>query len=258
MSQLLNIKNLHVQYRTKKQPVCAVQHFQLQLKKGQIICIIGESGSGKTSIVHALLRILPPYTTVIGQVLFQRTDILNCDEKTLGELRGKEIFYLSQHPMNSFHPSIKIGKQLYKTIGKRIGLTKKSFYAQLISILYELHFQEPENILKQYPFQLSAGMLQRLNIASAFLLKPTLIVADEPTSSLDTDVQKQILQFISNIKQNLGTSYLIVTHDLGVVAEIADYVIVMKNGWIIEENDVNSFFNHPKNEYTRMLLQTAF
>lgn len=194
----------------------------------------------------------------MGEAYFQQLDLLRCDEKRLNQVRGKELFYLSQHPEHAFHPTIKISKQLYEIIGRRIAFTKKEFFASLISMLHHLHFQKPEVILKQYPFQLSGGMLQRLHLACAFLLKPQIIIADEPTSSLDTDVQKQILAYMRKSAQNLSISYVIVTHDLGVVAEIADVVIVMKDGQKVEENEVHAFFNHPQTNYTKMLLQTEF
>lgn len=258
MSSLLHIKNLHVQYHSKTGPVPAVIDCHLQMNSGQITCIVGESGSGKTSIANALLRNLPSYATVTGEALFRQTDLLQCDKKILNELRGKSLFFISQNPMNSFNPSIKIGKQLYEIAGKPVGLTKKDFFHQLHPLLTKLHFFELEKTLRQYPFQLSGGMLQRLSIACAFLLKPSLIIADEPTSSLDMDVQKQILQLINESKHQLDISYLIVTHDLGVVAEVADYVVVMKNGHIIEQTDVITFFNDPKEQYSKDLLQTAF
>lgn len=258
MSPLLNIKNLRVQYHSKTGPVHAVIDCHLQMNSGQITCIVGESGSGKTSIANALLRNLPSDATVTGKALFRQTDLIQCDKNTLNELRGKSLFFISQNPINSFNPSIKMEKQLYEIAGKPVGLTKTDFLNQLHLLLTKLHFFEIEKTLRQYPFQLSGGMLQRLSIACAFLLKPSLIIADEPTSSLDMDVQKQILQLINESKHHLNISYLIVTHDLGVVAEVADHVVVMKTGRIIEQTDVITFFNNPQEPYSKRLLQTAF
>lgn len=258
MAALLSIENLSVTYQTQHGIVSAVENLSLTLNEGSITCIIGESGSGKTSVAHALLRILPSYAEVTGRVYFQETELLQCARKDLTQLKGLSIFYISQNPAQSFHPSIKIGKQTYEMFGRRLGLSKKEFSKRFVAYLKKLHFLAPEKVLVQYPIQLSGGMLQRVNLACAFIVEPKLIIADEPTAALDTDVQKLLLQFIIDSKKSLDISYLVVTHDLGVVAEIADRVIVMKEGKVIEENDVFSFFNDPKEAYTKQLLETSF
>jgi len=256
MENLLDIRNLTIKYQSNSIP--AVQNINVQIKQGHITCLVGESGSGKTSIALALLRMLPTFSNVTGGAMFKNIDLLQCPLETMKQLRGNEIYYLSQSPMNAFNSSIKIGKQLYAMVGKKLKLGKVSFFQQLEELLEKLHITDPKTVLQQYPFQLSGGMLQRISIAAAFLLKPSLIIADEPTSSLDVDVQKEILQLITDSKNGTNTTYLIITHDFGVVAEIADNVIVMRNGQVVEENDVFTLFNHPSNDYTKKLLEAAF
>lgn len=256
MTYVLSINNLNIHYQDKT--TYAVRNINLQVKQSSITCLVGESGSGKTSVALALLRRLPPCSYVTGDAIFNHTNLFQCSEGAMKKLRGSDIYYISQSPMNAFNPSVKMGKQLYELVGKKLGINKNDFNQQMEALLLRLHFQQPEIILKQYPFQLSGGMLQRLNIAAAFLLKPSLIIADEPTSSLDVDVQKEILKLMIEVKNELGITFLLITHDFGVVAEIADEVIVMKNGQIIEQNDVFSIFNEPQKEYTRELLDAVF
>lgn len=256
MTYILDIRHLNIRYQNKK--MITVHDVSLQIKRAKITCLVGESGSGKTSIALALMRMLPPSSCATGEIIFKNINLLNCSEATMKELRGTSIYYLSQNPMNAFNPSIKIGKQLYAMVGKKLRLGKKEFFLQLEVLLKKLQFLDPKIALQQYPFQLSGGMLQRLSFAAAFLLKPDLIIADEPTSSLDVDVQKELLKLIVDSRNNLGITYLIVTHDFGVVAEIADEVLVMKEGKIIEQNDVMSIFNQPHEQYTKELLAAAF
>lgn len=256
MTYALSINNLNIHYLDETN--YAVRNFNLHIKQSRITCLVGESGSGKTSVALALLQKLPPYSSVTGDAIFNDTNLLQCPEGAIKHLRGSSIYYLSQNPMNAFNPSIKMGKQLYELVGRKLNINKKDFNQQMETLLHKLHFQQPKIILKQYPFQLSGGMLQRLNIAAAFLLKPSLIIADEPTSSLDADVQKEILQLMNEVKNELGITFLLITHDFGAVAEIADEVIVMKNGQIVEQNDVFSIFNEPREECTRKLLEAAF
>lgn len=212
--------------------------------KGKITCLVGESGSGKTMTIASILGLTPEKAYYSKQSSIQ--------------FSGESIFSIFQDPMNSFNQSVKIRKQLFDMVSGYMEISKADFENQCEAILRKLNFKEPQQVMGQYPFELSGGMLQRLMIGCGILIEPTLIIADEPTTALDVTIQKEILKEFIMINQELDTTFLVVTHDFGVVAEIADKVIIMQQGSIIECGGVFEIFDHPKEEYTKRLIEATF
>lgn len=213
--------------------------------------MIGQSGSGKSLTLQSIMGLLPKNMTREGEILFEGVDL---NPLELSKIRGREMFTIFQGAMNAFNPSVKLFDQLYWLAGKT-AVSKAIFHKEIIEVLNRLGFTEPEKTVKQYPFQLSGGMLQRMMIACALYVKPKLLLADEPTTALDSSVQKEFLGELSAMKNQ--TTILLVTHDLGVVAEIADEVIVILDGEIVESGDVYKVFHAPRHEYTKRLLKDS-
>ena len=216
----------------------------LTVNDGEITCLVGESGSGKSTFVSTILGLLP------------RGGVISQD--SLIEFKGDSIFSIYQDPMNSFNPSIKVGKQMYDMAEGYGRISKFEFLSEITDIMLRLRFSEPELVLEKYPFELSGGMLQRLMIATAILVKPDLVIADEPTTALDVSIQKEIMKEFRQMNKSYGMAILVVTHDFGVVAELADQVIIMQNGRVVESGDVFKVFDHPEEDYTKRLLEASF
>ena len=216
----------------------------MEIPRGRITCLVGESGSGKSLTVSAILGMCPQAACLPSEsrILFH----------------GESIYSVFQDPMNSLNPSVRVGRQLFQMAKGYGDLSKKTFTQRMVPILGGMKFDHPEGVLRRYPFELSGGMLQRLLIACGILIAPSLLVADEPTTALDVTTQKEILHTFREINRGMGMSIFVVTHDFGVVAEIADEVIVMQRGSIVERGDVFQVFDHPKQEYTKRLMQAAF
>lgn len=210
---------------------------------GQITCLVGESGSGKSLTVASILGLLP------------REAVLAPDSRIT--FRGESIFSIYQDPINSFHPAIQVGKQLYQMARGYRKVERKLFYRELAEVMGRLRLEQPQVVLKKYPFELSGGMLQRLMIACAIYVAPSLIIADEPTTALDVSIQKEILREFRAINHELGITILVVTHDFGVVAELADQVVVLHQGVAVEAGDVFRVFEHPQEAYTKALLAAS-
>ena len=240
---ILSVQNLSIDFVSKKSTIPIVRNISFSLQKQKICCLIGESGSGKSMTVRALINLLP------------KTMLIR--EKSQIEFSVDSVFCIFQDPINSFNPSVRVKKQLFHMARGYRLISKKNFEKELTQILTRLNFEHPRQAMRKYPFELSGGMLQRLMIATAILIKPDLIIADEPTTALDVTVQKQILKEFININRELQIAMLFITHDFGVVAEIADEVLVMNNGEIIEHNDVYSIFKNPQNEYTKKLIKAS-
>ena len=221
-----------------------LDNVNMEIEKGKITSIVGESGSGKSTTVSAILGILPKGTLV--------------SEESRVEFNGKNIFSIYQDPMNSFNPSIKVGTQLYNMAEGYVDISKEDFYKQIEEIMIRIRLRNPKEILDKYPFELSGGMLQRLMIATAIFVKPDLIIADEPTTALDVSVQKEIIREFRAINAEYGMSIIVVTHDFGVVAELADQVVIMQKGKVKETGDVFTIFDNPKEDYTKRLLKASF
>lgn len=258
MESILKVEDLCVSFNGPEGSFRAVDNISFEVEVGRITCVVGQSGSGKSMTALSLINRVPLLGEVSGKVIFKERNLLDLCFKEMREIRGRHIFSIFQHPMNSLNPSIKIGKQLYEFVKSHGVKGKKQFYKEITEILDTLNFLNSNIVLEQYPFQLSGGMLQRVMIGLAIWMKPEIIVADEPTTALDAIVQKEILKQFSVIRKMFDVSILLITHDLGVVAEIADDVIVMKEGRVVEKGDVYKIFNNPQETYTKSLLSATF
>lgn len=254
LEPLITVKDLSVSFENKN----VVDNISFDIHSDKITCIVGQSGSGKSMTALSIINMIPSKGKVQGEVIYKNSNLLNFTNKEMKNIRGKKIFSIFQNPMNSFNPSIKIKKQFHE-FAKSYGIDNlNDFDNDMKCILESLNFGNPNVIMQQYPFQLSGGMLQRLTIALAMLVKPDIIIADEPTTALDVTVQKEILKQFINIKDKYGIAVLMITHDFGVVAEIADEVLVMNKGRIVEKGSVFEIFDNPQNFYTKSLLKATF
>ncbi|MBW5455924.1 MULTISPECIES: ABC transporter ATP-binding protein [Clostridium] len=254
---ILEVKGLRIEEEKNKKIL--VRNTDFKVEKGKITCIVGESGSGKTMTAMSIIGMLPEGVRVTkGEILFMGENVFNFSKDKLRDFRGKKIFSIFQNSINCFNPSVIMEIQIYDMICSHYSIDKQSFKNKLINIMKNINLKNPEIILKQYPFQLSGGMLQRMMIASAILMEPDIIIADEPTTALDLTSQKDILNQLKMIKEKLNTTILMITHDFGVVAEIADNVVIMQNGNIIEKGNVYNIFDNPQENYTKTLLNATF
>ncbi|MGG0411212.1 nickel import ATP-binding protein NikD [Peribacillus simplex] len=254
-SNVLKVSDLHVQVQTKDGASTLVQDISFELKKGKVLGLVGESGSGKTVTSMSILQLLDRKTTKIeGSITLQGRELNGLDDKEIREIRGKDIAFIMQNPMNSFTPVFTIGNQFIETIRSHTSLNKKQAKELAIDAMQNVNLPNPAKLLKSYPFQLSGGMLQRVMIAMAACLKPSVIIADEPTTALDVHNQLQVLRHLDKIRSEYGTSILLISHDLGVISEMADDVVVMQHGRIVEIANVFELFDNPQHEYTKKLL----
>jgi len=254
-SKVLQVKNLQVQVKTKNGASTLVKDINFDLKRGEILGLVGESGCGKTVTSMSILQLLNRKSTSIeGSILLQGRELNGLGEKDMREIRGKDIAFIMQNPMSAFTPVFTIGHQFIETIRSHTKWNKKQATELAIEAMHHVNLPDPVKLLKCYPFQFSGGMLQRVMIAMAACLHPAVIIADEPTTALDVNNQKNVLYHLDKIRAEYGTAILLISHDLGVIAEMADHVAVMKKGRIIEKADVFQLFDEPRHEYTRKLL----
>lgn len=211
---------------------------------GKVTCLVGESGSGKSLTIASALGLLPE-----GAVLGPESRIT---------FRGEHVYSIYQDPMHSFNQSVQVGKQLYQMAKGYHPVSRKAFFAGIAAVMTRLRLSDPLGVLRKYPFELSGGMLQRLMIACGIYVAPSLIIADEPTTALDVSIQKEIMREFRAINHEMGIAILVVTHDFGVVAELADEVVVLQKGVLIESGDVLRIFDHPRESYTKALLAASF
>ncbi|WP_392551638.1 ABC transporter ATP-binding protein [Orbus wheelerorum] len=261
--KLLEVKNLTLTLSSGKQ---LLKDISFIVNRNQCLGIVGESGSGKSLTCKAIIGLLEPYFSVQGQILFTPTssaqgsasnfDLLKQSQKTLQNIRGKAIAIILQHPMSAFDPLYKIGCQVIETLQAHLFITKKEAMLQTLAMMTELGLEKPKQIINKYPHQLSGGMLQRVMIGMALILKPALIIADEPTTALDSITQFQIIKALEKIKQQSKTAMIFISHDLGIIHQIADDIIVMNQGQIVEQGNKNQIFHHATNQYTRYLIDT--
>lgn len=253
---MLTVKNLNVQFLTKRGVVTAVQNLSYSLDEGEALGIVGESGCGKSVSVLALLRLLPPEVTSMraDQVSFGDIDLYRCSERELRHVRGNDISLVFQDPMASLNPVLTIGRQLKQPLLVHGKADNMEAYRQAVELLRLVQIQDPEKRMKQYPHELSGGMRQRVMIAMSLICNPRLLIADEPTTALDVTVQAQILDLVKDLRSKLNMSLIWISHDLGVIAGLADRVIVMYAGSIVEEASVDELFIHPQHPYTRALI----
>ncbi|MED1824457.1 ABC transporter ATP-binding protein [Brevibacillus agri] len=253
---LLAVNDLRVKFRTENGVLPALQGISFQLKKGETVALVGESGCGKSVTSLAIMGLLSRSSTQMeGSIRFQGRELGKLGPKEMREIRGKEIAMIFQEPMTSLNPVHTIGKQLEEVYRLHTDLSKKERREQAIAMLKKVGVPRAEEIMREYPHQLSGGMKQRVMIAMAMACNPHLLIADEPTTALDVTIQAQILELMNDLKEKANTSLLLITHDLGVVAEMANRVLVMYYGEIVEEADVASLFTQPLHPYTAGLLR---
>ncbi|MHB8577145.1 MAG: ABC transporter ATP-binding protein [Dehalococcoidia bacterium] len=254
---ILEVRDLAVQFATREGPVKAVNQASLSLAPGEIVAVVGESGSGKTTLALSTLRLLPfPGRVTSGSIHFDGRDILALNDEELRRLRGSAISMIFQDPVSGLNPVLPIGKQVEEILASHLKLDKKERKRRAIDVLRNVGLADPDRIAGQYPFHLSGGMCQRVMIGMATALNPKVIVADEPTSSLDVTIQAQILAELDGLRRRQNTAILLITHDFGVVAQIADRVAVMYGGAIVEQGAVHEVFREPRHPYTWALLNT--
>ena len=248
---LLEVRDLHTSFFTDAGEIKAVNGVSFNLERGKVLGIVGESGSGKSVTSYSIMGILPSSAKIVsGSIKLDGKELVGADEKVMKDVRGNKISIIFQDPMTSLNPTYTIGHQLTEAILLHTNRDKKEAYNRAVEMLKLVNVNEPEKRMKQYPFELSGGMRQRVMIAMALACNPRLIIADEPTTALDVTIQAQILDLFRSLKNKINGSILLITHDLGVVAEMADYVVVMYAGRAIEQGTVREIFHDPKHPYT--------
>ncbi|MGE8205089.1 ABC transporter ATP-binding protein [Heyndrickxia sp. NPDC080065] len=259
MENVLEIQNLHVSFTTYGGIVKAVRGVHLELKKGETLAIVGESGCGKSVTSQSIIRLIPKTSGKItdGSILFKGKDLTKITEKEIRSIRGSEISMIFQDPMTALNPTLTVGDQLIEAIKQHKEVTKTEAKKRVINILNLVGISNPEERLKQYPHQFSGGMRQRIVIAMALICDPEIIIADEPTTALDVTIQAQIFELFKEIQKKTGVSIILITHDLGVVAQVADRIAVMYAGKIVETGIRKEIFYKPKHPYTKGLLSSV-
>lgn len=258
--KLLEIKGLETTFFTDYGQIPAVDHIDFSVHEGEILGIVGESGSGKSVTSLSIMGLIPspPGKITSGQILLGEKNLANLTDKQMRKIRGKEVAMIFQEPMTSLNPLFTIGDQLKEAIViHNPEWSKKEAYARAIEMMKLVGLPRPDELLKDYPHQLSGGMRQRVMIAMALVCDPKVLIADEPTTALDVTIQAQILQLMKDVNKRLNTAVLLITHDLGVVAETCERVIVMYAGQIVEEASVNEIFNNPLHPYTQGLIKSV-
>jgi peptide/nickel transport system ATP-binding protein len=255
---LLAVNELTVSYELNGKKIGALEDVSLEIDQGETVAVVGESGSGKSTLALSILRLLPNNARVeSGKVFYKGTNILELPTEKLRQMRGKEIAMVFQDPMSYFNPVLKVGEQIADAAVAH-GITSENAVKSLvIQKLREVKIPDPEKVFDSYPFELSGGMAQRAMIASATILYPSLLIADEPTSSLDLTVQAQILNLLKSMKKETEMSLLLISHDIGVVSGMADSVVVMYLGRVMEKSAVSKIFRRPNHPYTQMLIRSG-
>jgi peptide/nickel transport system ATP-binding protein len=258
MDALLEVDDLTTHFFTRDGVVRAVDGVSFRVMRGEVLAIVGESGCGKSVTSLSIMRLIasPPGRTVRGRVLFEGRDLLELPEPEMRKIRGNAISMIFQEPMTSLNPVLTIGRQIAEALVLHRGMSREQALARSVELLQEVRIPAPERRVTQYPHQLSGGMRQRVMIAMALACKPRLLIADEPTTALDVTIQAQILDLMRELSQKTGASIVLITHDLGVVAEMAERVVVMYAGRKVEEASVADLFARPRHPYTRGLLDS--
>ena len=250
---LLNIRDITVAYA--KNPKPTIEHFNLDMKEGEIVSVVGESGSGKTTVIRAVLGLLPGGGKVNqGEILYQGQSLLGLNKEQWRKLRGSEISMIFQDSGAMINPIRRIGDQFVEYIRTHEKISKKDAWKKGVEMLERMRLPSGDNIMRSYPFQLSGGMRQRVGIAMAMTFQPKLLLADEPTSALDVTTQAQIVRQFMELRETYGTSMIVVTHNIGVAAYMADKLVVMQYGKVVDAGTRDEVLNHPTNDYTKNLL----
>ena len=255
MEPLLDVQNLSVSFPTAAGQVTVLHNASYSISRGEVLAIVGESGSGKSVAMLAVMGLLPPTATVTAdRITFEGRDIANISVKERRKIIGKDIAMIFQEPIASLNPCFTAGFQIEEVLKQHTDLDRKARHARAIELLEAVGLPNPEDRLKSYPHQMSGGQCQRIMIAIAMACAPKLLIADEPTTALDVTIQKQILELLADLQAETGMAMIMITHDMGVVAETADRVVVQYKGRKMEEADVLSLFESPKHAYTKALL----
>lgn len=252
---LLEVKNLNIEFHDHLIPETVVYDFDLELKAGEIVGLVGESGSGKSMSALAIAGLLSRRDMhKRGQILFDGLDLLTCERSKLRKIQGNEISMIFQEPMTSLNPIKRIGWQIEESLRIHTELNKEERYQKAIEMMKEVELPDPERLYRQYPHELSGGMRQRVMIAAAMICNPRILIADEPTTALDVTIQAQIVELLKRMNREKQTSILFISHDLSLVKQLCERVLVMKGGYIVETGLTQEVFAHPKEEYTQRLI----
>lgn len=258
MSPLLEVRNLTTRFYTLDGIVHAVNGISYTLDEGETLGIVGESACGKSVSVLSVMRLIPepPGEIAAGQVLYREQDLLKLDERQMEHIRGREIAMVFQDPMTSLNPVLTIGRQISETLIVHMGMSEEDARQRTVKLLDLVGIPQANNRYNDYPHQFSGGMRQRTMIAMALACNPSILIADEPTTALDVTIQAQIIDLVKNLRTQLGMAVIWITHDLAVIAELADRVVVMYAGFIVEKADINTLFEDPLHPYTLALLKS--
>ena len=258
MAPLLEVKELEVVIKRKDRSVYAVNNVSFVVRQGETVGLVGESGSGKSMTCRSILNLLPrPHCQTKGSILFEGEDLLAMPERKLQQVRGKRIGMIMQDTMSSLDPVYRVGDQIVETLRTHQQIGKKAAWARAVELLRQVGIPSPEKRVWQYPHELSGGMRQRVMIAMAISCMPRLLLADEPTTALDVTVQDQVLRLLQRLKREMGMGILLVTHNLGIVAEMCDRVVVLYAGKVMEIASVEKIFASPRNMYTKGLIRSV-
>ena len=257
-AQNLSVNNLSVSFTGDSGKVIAIDDVSFTLEKGKVLGVIGESGCGKSTLALSIMKLLPEKISKIeqGEILFNGNDLSKFTEDKLESLRGNEISMIFQEPMTSLNPLFKVGRQIGEPLKIHKQLRERELKNKVIELLKTVHIPNPEKIYDAYPHSLSGGMRQRVMIAMALSCEPEILIADEPTTALDVTIQSQILYLLKKLNEKVNTSIIFITHDLSVVAEVCDEVMVLYAGKVVEQTDVYELFDNPKHPYTIGLLES--
>ena len=254
----LEVKDLRISFFTDAGEIRAVNGVTFNLERGKVLGIVGESGSGKSVTAYSIMQILAPTAKILsGTIKLDGNELIGAEEKVMKDVRGNKVSIIFQDPMTSLNPTYTIGNQLMEAVMLHTDRDKKQAYDRAVEMLRLVNVNEPEKRMKQYPFELSGGMRQRVMIAMALACEPDILIADEPTTALDVTIQAQILELMKDLQKELGMAIVMITHDLGVVAQMCDEVIVMYAGSICEQGTVEKIFYNPQHEYTKGLLRSV-
>src|SRR5438270_89991 len=256
---VLEVQGLTVRLPAGADRVNAVENVSFAVAPGEIVCVVGESGSGKSVTAHAIMGRLPPrqLSVAAGRVLLEGDDLLQKSAAAMRRIRGDRISMIFQEPMTALNPVMKVGDQIAEVLDIHTGLSERERRARVLDVMQSVHLPEPERMIDVYPHQLSGGQRQRIMIAAALVLDPVLLIADEPTTALDVTTQAQILKLIKELRERRNTGVLFITHDFGVVAEVAQRVVVMQHGRVVEQGKTEDVLRRPRDDYTRMLIRSV-
>lgn len=255
MNTVLETKNLQVYLTERKEEKQLVKNVSFSVGQGECLGILGESGSGKSMTVKAILGLLDRNFRISGQALFEGKDLLMECKESLRRVRGNQISMILQNPMTCFDPLFRIESQMRETFEVHTDWDRETIWKNSLKILEQMKIQEPEEVLKKYPHQLSGGMLQRIMIGIAMLLQPKLLIADEPTTAIDSVTQYEVLEEFLRIRREVGTAMIFISHDLGAISKVADRILVMNQGKIVDQGNFSHILHEASDEYTRLLVE---